>query len=159
MQNSLLKLDTKYICIYIVTFKLIIIIKVHGYCNNFVANSLQCTMYIGQTYNCSDAAKLLKSKFALLSNLSYSNMSGSLYANDVITQQEKLEIDRVVGKSQMERVLDIVIASLKANQTVKYKGFLLAMESSEDKTLNAKAQELGELILSKLPITHMHTLA
>ena len=161
MQNSLLKLNTTYICIYIciATCKLIIIIKVHGYCNNFVANSLQCTMYIGQTYNCSDAAKLLKSKFALLSNLSYPNMSGSLYANNVITQQEKLEIDRLVGKSQMERVLDIVIASLKANQTAKYKGFLLTMESNEDGTLNAKAQELGEWILSELHITHMHTLA
>ena len=116
-------------------------------------------MYIGQTYNCSDAAKLLKSKFALLSNLSYPNMSSSLYANDVITRQEKLEIDRLVGKSQVERVLDIVIASLEANLTVKYKGFLLAMESSEDKTLNAKAQELGKWMLSEFPITYMHTLA
>ena len=116
-------------------------------------------MYIGQTFNCSDAAKLLKSKFALLSNLSYPNMSGSLYANNVITQQEKFEIDQLVGKSQMEMVLYIVIASLQANQTAKYKGFILAMESSEDETLKAIAQELGEWILSEFPITHMHTLA
>ena len=71
-------------------------------------------------------------------------MSGSLFANDVITRQEKLEIDRMVGKSQMERVLDIVIASLKVNQTTKYKGFLVAMENSEDALLKAIARELGE---------------
>ena len=97
-----------------------------------------------QPYNCSDAAKLLQSKYAKLSNLSYSNMSGSLYANEVITQQEKLEIQQLIGKSQMERVLDIVIASLKVNQTAKYKGFLLAMENSDDETLNTIAEELGE---------------
>ena len=111
-------------------------------------------IYVGQPYNCSDAAQLLKSKYAELSNLSYSNMSGSLYSNDVITQQEKLEIEKLIGKSQMERVLDIVIASLKVNQTAKYKGFLLAMESSEDGTLNTKAQELGKWILSELSITY-----
>ena len=101
-------------------------------------------MYIGQSYNCSDAAKLLQSKYARLSNLSYSNMSGSLYANEVIAQQEKLEIQQLIGKSQMEKVLDIVIASLNVNRTAKYKGFLLAMENSEDRTLQEIAQELGE---------------
>ena len=98
---------------------------------------------IGQTYNCSDAANMLKKKFDLLSNLSYSNMSGSLFANDVITQQEKLEIDQLVGKSQMERVLDIVIASLKVDKTAKYEGFIVAMGNSEDTLLKAIAKELG----------------
>ena len=102
------------------------------------------TMCIGQPYNCSDAAKLLKSKYAKLSNLSYSNMNGSLYAKDVITQQEKLEIQQLIGKSQMEKVLDIVIASLNVNQTAKYISFLVAMENSEDRTLKEIAQELGE---------------
>ena len=113
-------------------------------------------MYIGQTDNCSDAIKLLRSKFDVLSNLSYSNMSGSLFANDVITQQEKLEIDQLIGKSRMERVLRIVIASLKGNETAKYKGFLFAMEKSEDIMLNKAAQELGEWIISELPITYIY---
>ena len=113
-------------------------------------------MYVGQTFSCSDAAKLLKKKFDVLSNLSYSNMSGSLFANDVITRQEKLEIDQLIGKSQMERVVDIVIASLQVNQTTKYEGFLVAMENSEDALLEATAKELGEWILSELLIIHWH---
>ena len=137
-----------YVCMsYVVSYLLYYyptnIIKICGYCNNFVANAFYI-LCILQSYNCSDAAKLLQSKYAKLSNLSYSNMSGSLYANEVITQQEKLEIQQLIGKSQMERVLDIVIASLKVNQTAKYKGFLLAMENSDDGTLNTIAQELGE---------------
>ena len=104
-------------------------------------------MYIGETFNCSDAAKILIKKYDMLLNLSYSNMSGSLFANGVITQQEKLEIDRLVGKLQMERVLHIVIASLQVNQTAKYNGFLVAMENSQDALLKAVPQELGEWIL------------
>ena len=102
---------------------------------------------------------MLKKNFDVLSNLSYSNMSGCLFSYEVITQQEKIEIDQLVGKSQMERVLHIVIASLKANKTAKYKGFLVAMENSEDALLNVIAKDLGEWILSELPIIQMHTLA
>ena len=116
-------------------------------------------MYIGQTFNCSDVANMLKENFDVLSNLSYSNMSGCLFSYEVVTQQEKLEIDQLVGKLQMEKVLHIVIASLKANKTTKYKGFLVAMKNSEDALLNVIAKDLGEWILSELPIIDMCILA
>ena len=44
----------------------------------------------------------------------------------------------------MQKVLDIVLTSLKCKQAEKYKGFLLAMEESDDTLLQIKAKELGE---------------
>ena len=89
-------------------------------------------------------------KFPELSSLSYSNMRLQLYAYNVITMQEKMEIDHLVENSKMEKITDIIITSLQCNLTAKYKGFLLAMESSGDPLLKAMAQELGESILSQL---------
>ena len=73
-------------------------------------------------------------------------MKGKLYAYDVITRDEKTEIDRLIGVNQMQRVLNIVSISLDGKQPAKYKGFLQAMEESEDILLKAKAKELGKLI-------------
>ena len=46
----------------------------------------------------------------------------------------------------MEKVVDIVILSLNNNYTAKYKGFLEAMEESDDLLLQSKAKELGKNI-------------
>ena len=74
-------------------------------------------------------------------------MCGSLYAKDVITNQEKLEIDKLVGKKQMEKVLDIIILSLSSNDAEKYKGFLKVLEKSDDLLLRNKAKELSKCII------------
>ena len=87
---------------------------------------------------------MLKKKYNEFGNLSYSSMSGGLYSNDVITRQEKQEIEHLIGNKQIEKVLDIVMDSLKANQRAKYRGFLLAMENSDDILLKQKAAELGK---------------
>ena len=73
-------------------------------------------------------------------------MSKILLAKQVITDQEKLEIAQaeLIGISKMEQVLDIVIKSLKSNDTTKYKAFIEAMEESSDVTLQNKAKELGK---------------
>ena len=71
-------------------------------------------------------------------------MRGNLYSYEVITSQERREIDDLVGERQMERVLEIIIDILGANHTAKYKGFLIAMENSEDPLLRMKAGELGK---------------
>ena len=55
-------------------------------------------------------------------------MRDKLFSYEVITSQERREIDALIGERQMERVLEIVIDSLGANHTAKYKGFLIAME-------------------------------
>ena len=84
----------------------------------------------------------LKDNYEELLHLPYPDMSGKLYAKDVITNQEKLEINNLIGKRQMERLLDIIIQSLHCNNTTKYKGFLKAMEESDDVLLRNKAKEL-----------------
>jgi len=72
-------------------------------------------------------------------------MAIALEANGVITRQEKEEIDKMaVSANQMAKVIDIVRASLLGNNTKKYKGFLKAMEQSQDTDLKDKANKLGE---------------
>ena len=75
-------------------------------------------------------------------------MESHLFANEVITRDQKTVIDSLIGKAQMQKVLDILLVSLGADQTTKYKGFLQAMEKSEDTLLNDKAKELGKWISS-----------
>ena len=70
-------------------------------------------------------------------------MSGKLFAKDVITSHEKQEINHLIGTKQMEKVVDIVIFSLNSNYTAKYKGFVKAMEESDDILLQNKTEELG----------------
>ena len=93
---------------------------------------------------CSTAARMLRDKYAELLLLPYSSMSGNLFAKKVITSQEKLEIEGLIGLKQMEKVTDIIILSLNCNDTTKYKGFLEAMEESDDLVLEKKAKDLGK---------------
>ena len=89
-------------------------------------------------------AKYLKKNLPSLSKLPYNNMKLHLVANDVITHQEKKEIDRLIGEDQMAEVLGILQVSLKNKSTKKFKGFLQAMEESDDNLLEETARNLGE---------------
>lgn len=80
--------------------------------------------------------------------LPYSAMRAKLYRNDVITSDELEEIDALVGKNQMNKLYKIITTSLTAGIAAKYKGFLLAMEESEDILLQVIARNLGEWINS-----------
>ena len=75
-------------------------------------------------------------------------MEGRLYAKRVITHEEKMYFETFVGSKKMERLLDVVILSLKINQRYKFKGFLEAMEESDDMSLIKTAQDLGEQLHS-----------
>ena len=99
-------------------------------------------------FDCFSTAKMLQEKYDDLGNLSYPSISSKLFAYDVITRQEKQQIEELVGNKQIEKVLDIVMNSLYSNQTEKYRGLLLAMENSEDSLSKLKAAELGERINS-----------
>ena len=101
-------------------------------------------MYICIAFDCSAMAKHLKKNFPSLSTLPYKNMKLHLAANDVITDQERKEIDQMVGEDQMVRVLDILQVSLKNRMTAKFKGFVRAMEKSGDTLLQETAKKLGE---------------
>ena len=87
-------------------------------------------------------------------------MMGSLIAEDVITGKDRKIIDDKVGQEKMiYLVLDIIIPSLKVGYCRKYKGFLKAMEQSDDIVLKYTADEFGEVtVICTLYIhTYIHT--
>ena len=100
------------------------------------------------TFQCCTAAENLRKKYAELSDLPYNAMQGLLYAKKVITREEKKCIKTLVGSEKMECLLDVVIRSLKHNHCHKFKGFLEAMEESEDMLLKKTAKDLGEYFSS-----------
>ena len=72
-------------------------------------------------------------------------MMKSLFAKDVITNEERNLIDAKIGEEKMMYLIaDILIPSLKVNNCKKYKGFLEAMEKSEDNNLTCTAEKLGK---------------
>ena len=73
-------------------------------------------------------------------------MLGSLIAEDVVTDEQRKIIDGKVGQEKMiYLIMDIIIPSLRLNNCKKYKGFLIAMEESDDTDLNSTAKNFGEL--------------
>ena len=85
-------------------------------------------------------------------------MMGSLYAKDVITNEQRKLIAAEIGEEKMMYlIVDIIIPSLKVNNYKKYKGFLEAMEESEDSDLKSTAKTLGMLNkLSNMVYTYVH---
>ena len=103
-------------------------------------------MYCFPDFNCSAAADKLKKQLGTLTRLNYNAMMGSLFAKDVITNEQRKLIDTKIGEAKMMYlIVDIIIPSLKVNNYKKYKGFLEAMEESEDSDLNSRAKTLGML--------------
>ena len=97
-----------------------------------------------------DTAKKLKKQLDKLSRLKYDSMSRSLFGNDVITTEERQEIERTdkANHKKMEYlIVDVIINSLKLGHGKKYKSFLKVMEESEDSDLRSVAKSLGMLML------------
>ena len=91
----------------------------------------------------------LKDQLGALTKLSYSAMMGSLYSKNVITDGQRQKIDAKIGEEKMMYlIVDILIPSLKLDHCKKYRGFLEAMERSDDSDLKSMAKKLGKLITS-----------
>ena len=111
--------------------------------------TLCCHSHCFPDFNCSATAGELKTQLGKLTKLKYNVMMGSLYAKDVITDNEREIIDSKIGEEKMMYlILDIIIRSLRLDNCKKYKGFLEAMEESDDTDLRSMAEKLGELITS-----------
>ena len=94
-----------------------------------------------------DVADNLKKQLGVLTKLKYNAMMGSLLAEDVITYDERKIINEKIGAEKMDYlIVDIIIPSLKVKNHKKYKGFLKAMENSEDGDLKDMAKRLGKWI-------------
>ena len=103
-----------------------------------------CTIILVESFDCSTVEKMLRKEYKQLSNLPYTSMYKQLFAEDVITLDEKLQIEGKIGTEQMAKLLDIIITDLRLGMTTKYLGFLKAMKESEDTTLKKTAKRLGE---------------
>ena len=98
---------------------------------------------------------MLKRQLGTLTKLSYKAMMGSLFAKDVITNEERKIIGDKIGEEKMMYLIaDIIIPSLKINNYTKYKGF---MEESDDSDLKSTVERLGKLIMpSKMDFIFIH---
>lgn len=100
---------------------------------------------------CMRVAERLRKNLVPLSKLSYENMKIHLYAKSVITDIEKIKIDKMTtNDDQMMEVINIVRASLFNNYTEKYKCLLESMEESDDVLLKKTAKQYGKLIIKQL---------
>ena len=78
-----------------------------------------------------------------------------LYANGVITYEQRQVVDKTLPLSsqKMDYILnEVILPDLKIGETSKFKGFLQAMEESEDTTINKVGSRLGELIIPALQL-------
>ena len=96
------------------------------------------------SFDCSTVARKLKEEYHLLSQLPYTSMYKQLYAKNVITQNDKVQIQAELDTEKMAKLLDIIITSLNLDQPKKYLDFLKAMEESEDLILQQTAKRLGK---------------
>ena len=73
-------------------------------------------------------------------------MKFHLLSNDVITHREEKEIDGMIDEDQICKVFEILQDSLGNEQiaAVKFKGFLIAMEQSDDQLLRETAKKFSE---------------
>ena len=116
----------------------------------YTINNVIYHSYCFTDFNC--AATVLQISIALrlgtLTKLTYNAIMGSLFSKDVITNEKRKIIigDKVGEEKMMYLVVDIVMPSLRQNNYKKYKGFLEAMEESDDSDLKSMAEKLGKLI-------------
>lgn len=76
-------------------------------------------------------------------------MEKTLYSKKVITRPEREIIEaKNTNTDKMDYLIDILIVSLNHSLPDKYRGFLIALETSEDILLHKIAKDLGKIILS-----------
>ena len=89
-------------------------------------------------------ANKLRKQLDKLSTPSYDNMERSLFANKVITANERKIIQDKSGGDKMEYlIVEIILPSLMQEFCKKYKAFFEVMEENEDTALQNAAKNLG----------------
>ena len=92
--------------------------------------------------------KQLRKQLDRLTKLNYDNMKISLFSDEVITADQRRIIEIQVGRNKMEYlIVDIIIPSLEAQFSTKYRLFLRVMEKNDDIDLQSAAKMLGRLII------------
>ena len=97
------------------------------------------------SFDCSVAKKNVQAHYDKLTNLPNGLLFGKLLAKGVITHEEKENIDLIPTEPEkMICLLDtVIIPSLSSRISMKFKGFLEAMEESGDSDLIDVINQLG----------------
>ena len=104
------------------------------------------------TYNadcsaCSTACATIQEQYDKLIGLPVDNLLPSLFANKVVTFDQKVDIEKLPQeKEKMKFILDLIISSLEKKIPVLYNGFFNVMKESDDPVVRELTKKLGKLI-------------
>ena len=97
--------------------------------------------------DCSTARTTIQQQYDKLIRLPVDTLLPALYANEVVTFDQKEEIEELPQKKKrMEFVLNLIIRSLDIEIGGLYNGLLKVLKESEDVTARELARKLGKLI-------------
>ena len=96
---------------------------------------------------CSTARATIQEQYDKLICLPVDNLLPSLFANGVVTFEQKEDIEEMLArKKRMGAVLSLIIRSLDNGVPILYNGFLKVLKESEDLVTRELAKKLGKLI-------------
>ena len=117
---------------------------------NLIAYRLLCfhIYVVNVNYSdCSTACATIQEHYDKLIHLPVDNLLPSLYAYNVVTFDQKEEIEELPQKRRrMEFVLNLIIRSLDSGVGNLYNGFLKVLKECEDLVTRELAKKLGKLI-------------
>ena len=96
--------------------------------------------------DCSTARATIQEQYDKLIQLPVDNLLPSLYAYNVVTFDQKEEIEELPQKKRRINLIDLIIRSLDIGIADLYNGFLKVLKESEDVSTRELAKMLGELI-------------
>ena len=97
--------------------------------------------------DCSTARATIQQQYDKLIRLPVDTLLPALYANEVVTFDQKEEIEELPQKKKrMESVLNLIIRSLDIEIGGLYNGLLKVLKESEDVAARELARKLGKLI-------------
>ena len=114
--------------------------------------TVRVTFFIICYYNvdysdCSTARTTIQEQYDKLICLPVDNLLPSLFANSVVTFEQKEEIEEMLEKKKrMGAVLSLIIRSLDNGVPVLYNGFLKVLKESKDLQTRKLAKMLGKLM-------------
>ena len=97
--------------------------------------------------DCSTARATVQEQYDKLIRLPVDNLLPSLYAYNVVTFDQKEEIEELPQKKKrMDFILSLIIRSLDSGIADLYNGFLKVLKESKDVSTIELAKKLGKLM-------------
>ena len=94
---------------------------------------------------CVSAYNKIQEQYAVLADCRVNKLLDHLFANSVITLDDKREMEsKPLEKNRMTYLLDEVLISLRTGSGLKYNKFLEVLQDSDDYTFTELAKNLGQ---------------